>query len=126
MLLYISSLLIYHLFFQIDTNLTSKYILITEKKTWSEAQHYCQKYHTDLASVRNEAEKSSIQNIIQNTMLNTIQASSLPFTYFVLHFEHRVKNIISSCKTFYRKRCGSACIESGGGLTRAAQPSETG
>ncbi|KAM9499616.1 C-type mannose receptor 2-like [Salvelinus alpinus] len=50
-----------------DTHLTSKYILITEEKTWREAQRYCQKNHTDLASVRNEAENYTIQNIIQNT-----------------------------------------------------------
>ncbi|XP_070297301.1 macrophage mannose receptor 1-like [Salvelinus sp. IW2-2015] len=68
MLFYISSLLIYLLFFQIDTNLPSKYILITEEKTWREAQRYCQKNHTDLASVRNETEKNTIQNIIQDTI----------------------------------------------------------
>ncbi|XP_029557701.1 macrophage mannose receptor 1-like [Salmo trutta] len=59
-----------HNFVCYDTNLTSKYILITEKKTWSEAQRYCRQNHTDLASVRDEAEKSSIQNITHN---NTIQ-----------------------------------------------------
>lgn len=76
MLLYISSLLIYLLFFQIDTNLTSMYILITEKKTWSEAQHYCRQNHTDLASVRNGADNNAIQKAIHNV----IQASSFHFT----------------------------------------------
>ncbi|XP_071195964.1 C-type mannose receptor 2-like isoform X1 [Salvelinus alpinus] len=56
-----------HNFVCYDTHLTSKYILITEEKTWREAQRYCQKNHTDLASVRNEAENYTIQNIIQNT-----------------------------------------------------------
>lgn len=66
MFIYISSLLIFLLFFQIDTNLTSQYILITEEKTWSEAQRYCQKNHKDLASVWGEAENNTIQNAIQN------------------------------------------------------------
>ncbi|XP_071195950.1 C-type lectin lectoxin-Phi1-like isoform X1 [Salvelinus alpinus] len=85
-----------HHFVCYDTNLT-KYILITEKKTWSDAQRYCQKNHTYLASVRDEAEKNTIQNIIQDTIQknymrdktkkniimkairDTIQASSLYF-----------------------------------------------
>ncbi|XP_038860872.1 macrophage mannose receptor 1-like [Salvelinus namaycush] len=54
-------------FWDKDTNLT-KYILITEEKTWSEAQRYCQKNHTDLASVRNVTENNTIQNIIQDTI----------------------------------------------------------
>ncbi|KAM9499629.1 C-type mannose receptor 2-like [Salvelinus alpinus] len=57
-----------HNFVCYDTDLTSKYILITERKTWREAQRYCQKNHTDLASVRNVTEKNTIQNIIQNTI----------------------------------------------------------
>ncbi|XP_071195953.1 C-type lectin lectoxin-Phi1-like [Salvelinus alpinus] len=64
-----------HNFVCYDTNLTSKYILITEKKTWSDAQRYCQKNHTYLASVRDETENNTIHNIIQNTT----KASSLHF-----------------------------------------------
>ncbi|XP_036845344.1 C-type lectin lectoxin-Phi1-like [Oncorhynchus mykiss] len=55
-----------HHFVCYDTNLTSQYILITEEKTWSEAQRYCQKNHKDLASVWGEAENNTIQNAIQN------------------------------------------------------------
>ena len=74
MFIYISSLLIFLLFFQIDTNLTSQYILITEEKTWSEAQRYCQKNHMNQA----------IQNAIQNnheyqTIHQAMKASSLHF-----------------------------------------------
>uniref|UniRef100_A0A8C8GQH5 C-type lectin domain-containing protein n=1 Tax=Oncorhynchus tshawytscha TaxID=74940 RepID=A0A8C8GQH5_ONCTS len=55
-----------HNFVCYDTNLTSQYIVVTENKTWSEAQRYCQKNHKDLASVWGEAEKDAIQNAIQN------------------------------------------------------------
>ncbi|KAG9330998.1 hypothetical protein JZ751_021287 [Albula glossodonta] len=37
-----------------------RYILITELKTWREAQSYCREHHTDLASVRNQAENKEI------------------------------------------------------------------
>ncbi|XP_055797240.1 C-type lectin BfL-1-like [Salvelinus fontinalis] len=63
-----------HHFVCYDTNLT-KYILITEEKPWREAQRYCQKNHTDLASVRDEAENNTIQDIIRDTT----KASSLHF-----------------------------------------------
>ncbi|KAM9498177.1 C-type lectin lectoxin-Phi1-like [Salvelinus alpinus] len=62
-----------HYFVCYDTHLHHKYILITKKKTWSEAQHYCQKNHTDLASVRNVTEKNTIQNIIRKAVRDTIQ-----------------------------------------------------
>ncbi|XP_045569849.1 macrophage mannose receptor 1 isoform X1 [Salmo salar] len=57
-----------HNFVCYDTNLTSMYILITEKKTWSEAQHYCRQNHTDLASVRNGADNNAIQKAIHNVI----------------------------------------------------------
>ncbi|XP_045573420.1 secretory phospholipase A2 receptor [Salmo salar] len=55
-----------------DTNLTSMYILITEKKNWSEAQHYCRQNHTDLASVWNEAENNTIQKAIHNVIQEVV------------------------------------------------------
>ncbi|XP_064879506.1 macrophage mannose receptor 1-like [Oncorhynchus nerka] len=65
-----------HHFVCYDTNrtsLTSQYILVTENKTWSEAQRYCQKNHKDLASVRDVTENITIHEAIQNTK----KASSL-------------------------------------------------
>ncbi|XP_053088247.1 C-type lection lectoxin-Enh3-like [Pangasianodon hypophthalmus] len=37
---------------------TDSYILISEAKTWYEAQSYCRQQHTDLASVRSATENS--------------------------------------------------------------------
>uniref|UniRef100_A0A4W5N8D6 C-type lectin domain-containing protein n=1 Tax=Hucho hucho TaxID=62062 RepID=A0A4W5N8D6_9TELE len=43
-----------------QTKVIKRYILITVKKTWSEAQSYCRKEHTKLASVTNAAEVEAI------------------------------------------------------------------
>ncbi|XP_045546178.1 macrophage mannose receptor 1 [Salmo salar] len=49
-----------------EKNATNKYILIAEYKTWSDAQLYCRKKHTDLASVRNTTERDAIKSILPN------------------------------------------------------------
>ncbi|KAK3554328.1 hypothetical protein QTP70_020815 [Hemibagrus guttatus] len=41
-------------------NATEKYVLVTQHKTWDEAQSYCRQYHTDLASARNSTENSVV------------------------------------------------------------------
>nr|XP_046194188.1 macrophage mannose receptor 1-like [Oncorhynchus gorbuscha] len=50
------------------TNLIKKYIVVTEEKTWSEAQRYCQNNHTDLASVRDVTENNTIHQAILQAM----------------------------------------------------------
>ncbi|XP_048092624.1 macrophage mannose receptor 1-like [Alosa alosa] len=42
---------------------TQPYVLVTEKKNWTDAQRYCREKHTDLASVRNQAENDQIDNV---------------------------------------------------------------
>ncbi|XP_062410947.1 macrophage mannose receptor 1-like [Sardina pilchardus] len=44
-------------------NSTHPYVLVTEEKTWADAQRYCRENHTDLASVRNQAENDQIEQV---------------------------------------------------------------
>ncbi|KAI1901301.1 hypothetical protein AGOR_G00032900 [Albula goreensis] len=46
-----------------DGDAAQRYILIKKKKTWRGAQSYCREHHTDLASVRNQAENQEINQI---------------------------------------------------------------
>ncbi|MGH0170934.1 UNVERIFIED_CONTAM: hypothetical protein FKN15_059312 [Acipenser sinensis] len=42
------------------SNITQRYTLIEELKTWTEAQQYCRKHHTDLVSINNASENEEI------------------------------------------------------------------
>uniref|UniRef100_A0A667WM85 C-type lectin domain-containing protein n=1 Tax=Myripristis murdjan TaxID=586833 RepID=A0A667WM85_9TELE len=43
---------------------SSRWILVEEHKSWSEAQSYCRQSYTDLASIRNLAENEEIRGLI--------------------------------------------------------------
>uniref|UniRef100_A0A8L0DVG8 C-type lectin domain-containing protein n=1 Tax=Oncorhynchus mykiss TaxID=8022 RepID=A0A8L0DVG8_ONCMY len=60
-------ILLNNFFFQIETQVTNKYIEIGNFETWSEAQSYCRQHHTDLASVRNTTEMEAIKSILPTT-----------------------------------------------------------
>ncbi|XP_030635247.1 C-type mannose receptor 2-like [Chanos chanos] len=46
---------------------SERYIVITETKTWTEAQSYCREHHTDLVSVRNQTENHMIWSLIKDS-----------------------------------------------------------
>nr|XP_029501356.1 secretory phospholipase A2 receptor-like isoform X1 [Oncorhynchus nerka] len=53
-------------YFVCYNNANNKYFLITESKSWSDAQSYCRQHHMDLASVRNTTERDAIKSILPN------------------------------------------------------------
>uniref|UniRef100_A0A8B9JJ97 C-type lectin domain-containing protein n=1 Tax=Astyanax mexicanus TaxID=7994 RepID=A0A8B9JJ97_ASTMX len=44
-----------------QTDLTFSYHLITENKTWYEAQSYCRKNYTDLVSIRDQEQNEAVK-----------------------------------------------------------------
>ncbi|MGH0162465.1 UNVERIFIED_CONTAM: hypothetical protein FKN15_053333 [Acipenser sinensis] len=42
------------------SNITERYTLIEELKTWTAAQQYCREHHTDLVSIKNASENEEI------------------------------------------------------------------
>ncbi|XP_058871701.1 macrophage mannose receptor 1-like [Acipenser ruthenus] len=42
------------------SNITERYTLIEELKTWTEAQQYCREHHTDLVSIKNASENEDL------------------------------------------------------------------
>uniref|UniRef100_A0A3B4XD26 C-type lectin domain-containing protein n=1 Tax=Seriola lalandi dorsalis TaxID=1841481 RepID=A0A3B4XD26_SERLL len=45
--------------------LDDQYVLVTEEKTWFEAQSYCRQHYTDLVSVRSPAENEEVRSRLQ-------------------------------------------------------------
>ncbi|XP_058864789.1 C-type mannose receptor 2-like [Acipenser ruthenus] len=41
-------------------NITERYTLIEELKTWTEAQQYCREHHTDLVSIKSDSENEDL------------------------------------------------------------------
>ncbi|XP_062409803.1 C-type mannose receptor 2-like [Sardina pilchardus] len=52
---------------------THPYVLVNEEKTWADAQRYCREQHTDLASVRNQAENDQIKGVIAHSSHDQIE-----------------------------------------------------
>ncbi|XP_041091035.1 macrophage mannose receptor 1-like [Polyodon spathula] len=46
--------------YQETSNITERYTLIQELKTWTEAQQYCREHHTDLVSIKNTSENEDL------------------------------------------------------------------
>ncbi|XP_062376881.1 macrophage mannose receptor 1-like [Sardina pilchardus] len=49
-------------------NSTHPYVLVTDGKNWTDAQRYCREKHTDLASVRSQAENNQINETIADSL----------------------------------------------------------
>ncbi|KAI4875616.1 hypothetical protein NFI96_008198, partial [Prochilodus magdalenae] len=47
-------------------NASERYVVVSEKKNWTEAQSYCREHHTDLVSVRNETENEKLKSALEN------------------------------------------------------------
>ncbi|XP_063072711.1 macrophage mannose receptor 1-like [Engraulis encrasicolus] len=58
-----------------ETNSIHPYVLVKQKKYWTDAQRYCREKHTDLASGRNQAENDKIYTDI----LSGLAADAFPW-----------------------------------------------
>ncbi|KAK6469578.1 snaclec coagulation factor IX/factor X-binding protein subunit B3-like [Huso huso] len=47
------------------SNITERYTLIEELKTWTEAQQYCREHHTDLVSIKSASENEDLMKKAQ-------------------------------------------------------------
>ncbi|XP_058870501.1 C-type mannose receptor 2-like [Acipenser ruthenus] len=50
----------YFMCYNETSNITERYTLIEELKTWTEAQQYCREHHADLVSIKNASENEEI------------------------------------------------------------------
>ncbi|XP_058867979.1 macrophage mannose receptor 1-like [Acipenser ruthenus] len=50
----------YFMCYNETSNITERYTLIEELKTWTEAQQYCREHHTDLVSIKNASENEEL------------------------------------------------------------------
>ncbi|KAK1151456.1 C-type mannose receptor 2-like, partial [Acipenser oxyrinchus oxyrinchus] len=50
----------YFMCYSETSNITERYTLIEELKTWTEAQQYCREHHTDLVSIKSASENEEI------------------------------------------------------------------
>lgn len=48
-------------------NGTKSFTLINQPMSWTQAQHYCRVYYTDLASVRNQADNEQVLNLTRGS-----------------------------------------------------------
>ncbi|KAG9338558.1 hypothetical protein JZ751_025616 [Albula glossodonta] len=84
-----------------------KYILITEQKSWTEAQRYCRENHTDLASVRNQTEN---QEILQNNLILVQENKSWgeALSYCRQHYVDLVSVPTEQVQNWVKRRAQSA------------------
>ncbi|KAI5630425.1 secretory phospholipase A2 receptor-like, partial [Silurus asotus] len=61
---YFCSSTLFFICFDGRANANESYVVISQYKTWTEAQTYCREHYTDLISVRNESEHNKIRSLL--------------------------------------------------------------
>ncbi|XP_050949045.1 lymphocyte antigen 75-like [Labeo rohita] len=78
-------------------NASEKYVLVRDSRTWTAAQSYCKEKHTDLASVRNEAEYQHILNITSGC----VYGNCYVYTVWICLYRNRLWSDQSSSSFTY-------------------------
>ncbi|XP_034471067.1 macrophage mannose receptor 1-like isoform X2 [Hippoglossus hippoglossus] len=94
----------------------SDFVLVNTAKNWTEAQRHCREHYTDLATVRNDADREKIKNLIKPLKWASIGLYRDPQTYwsdgsnYSFSSWYQGHNKLGSMKVV----CGVADLEKGG------------
>uniref|UniRef100_A0A3Q1GX07 C-type lectin domain-containing protein n=1 Tax=Acanthochromis polyacanthus TaxID=80966 RepID=A0A3Q1GX07_9TELE len=78
--------------------------------TWEEAQSFCRKFHTDLASIRNEEERTQIQQAIPGTPSVTVGLFRKPWPSWSDGTKHKLRNWLTGRPLVKTGDCATSLI----------------